>query len=169
VVGSDAAVAAGCAVRSIVATESGRVEFNDMTETGLDAELDVRAGVGMITGLDDTVDIGRVGFTSLLGLMVGLGSSRSLGFGFPNPKSLAKNPGFSTFGCTNSRLRITIITREILTGGNWVGLLFNNDEGSGVFLGRKPGILVPSVEVEAMNDGFGMDCGGSTFCLLRAW
>lgn len=130
------------------AAESGCVEFDVPIDIGLVAEFDGGPGGSLPMESTDMVDIGRVG---LVNFFVGLGSSGSLNFDLPNPKSLLKNPRFLGFCYTNDRLRIAVTTREIFTGGGYIGLLFNNDEGTGVCLGRKPGTSALSAEVEAID------------------
>ena len=129
-----------------VATGSSCVEFDVATDVGLAVEFDVGPGVGLAVELADTKDVGR----GLASLFVGLGSCGTLDFDLPNPKSLAKNPRFLTFCYVNNMLRATVTVREIFTGGGWIGLLFNNDEGGGVRSGRKRA-LVFSTEDEAID------------------
>jgi hypothetical protein len=151
-----------------VATESGCEEFDVASEIGLVVELGVRPGAGLAVGFTDTVEVSRADDVGLHNFLTGLGSFGFFDFDLPNLKSLLKNPGSLTFCYTSSELGTTVTTREIFTGGGWIGWLFNNDEGSRVCPGGKPGTLVLGVEAKTVDDGFGPSFGGSKFHLLRA-
>lgn len=108
--------------------------------------------VGPVNG----VDIGRPSVT-LLNLLVDLGSFEYLDRDLPNPKSLAKNPRFSTFCLTRNGLRATVTAGEIFTGEGWVGLLSNKDEGRGCS-DSKPGRFTLDVDAKAGETGSGLGC-----------
>ena len=97
----------GVVVELGVPEESGWVELIVATDNGLDVGFDTEEGVGLPVKFTGAVDVGRAEVLGLANLLVGLGSSETLDFDLPNPKSLAKNPGFLTFGYTSNGLRIT--------------------------------------------------------------
>ena len=104
-----------------------------------------RRVVELVVELKDMTETGRADGVGLYNLSVGICAGGSLRFDFPKPKSLLKNPRFSTFRYANNGVRVTAAVGEIFTGGGC--LTFSNDEGSGVCPDNKPGILV--VEAEA--------------------
>ena len=142
----------GVVVELGVPEESGWVELIVATDNGLDVGFDTEEGVGLPVKFTGAVDVGRAEVLGLANLLVGLGSSENLDFDLPNPKSLAKNPGFLTFGYTSNGLRITGTVKEIRTGGGGIGLLFSSDEGGGGRSGRIRGELGLSAEVEAIEN-----------------
>jgi len=122
----------------------------------IEAGLVVEPVAYILVGPANGADIGRASIT-LLNLLLGLGSFEYLDRDLPNPKSLAKNPRFSTFCLTNNGLRVTIIAGEIFTGEGWVGLLSNKDEGCGAS-GSKPGRFSLDVDAKAGETGSGQGC-----------
>lgn len=150
----------GSVLRSVIVVDCSCVKFDLPTEIVPVME----SGVDLAVVFINAADIGRADI-GLLNLLAGLGS---LGFSLPNPKSLLKNPCFSTSFSANNGLGITATARDILTKVGWVGLLFNNDEGSGVCSDRKQGTFVLDVDTNATEVGSSLGCEDSKFCSLRA-
>jgi hypothetical protein len=136
------------------------------SSVAIEAGLVLRLEANLVVGFANGTDIGR-GVGNLLNLLVGLDSLEPLDF--PNPKSLAKNPCFSTFCSTGNVLHVMAAAGEIFTEERWVGPLSNKDEGRGVCSDRRePGTFILDVDVKVAENGSGPNNGGSRVWLLRA-
>jgi len=127
-----------------------------VSSVAIEAGLVVGPVAYILVGPANGVDIGRTSVT-LLNLLVDPGSFEYLDRDLPNPKSLAKNPRFSTFCLTGNGLRATVTAGEIFTEEGWVGLLSNNDEGWGGS-GTKPGRFTLDVDAKAGETGSCLGC-----------